>query len=141
MVVEHCLRLDGSVVPHRDGAVSLGVTQGFVGFDDGKHATDAVIGNAGVGSLEPIANADVAKHVVRQRSQQPHGIDRIGQFAAEGLQILIGGGEQRKVVVLAVERATARADVYAGPIAERRRGLAVQPVTVRCEACLFDGAA
>ncbi len=55
VVVEHDLRLDRRVVPDRDRAVRFAVAQRFGRFDDRKRAADAVVGDAGVGALQPVA--------------------------------------------------------------------------------------
>ena len=83
VVVEHHLRLDRRVVPDRDGALALAGPQRLRRLDDRERAADAVVGDAGVRTLQAVPDADVAEHVVRQRPQQPHRVDGGAELAAE----------------------------------------------------------
>ena len=92
------------------------------------------------GALHPMADADVAEHVVRQRSQQPHRIDRVGELAAERREIAVRFRHQRKEIILILVVAAARADVDAGAVAVDRAGCLVQGVAPRRESRGVDRA-
>ena len=98
------------------------VAQRLGGLGDRQRSADAVVGDARVRALQHLADADVPQHVVGQRPQQPHRIDRRRQFAAEGFEAAGGRRQQREVVVLVQERAAARADVDAAAVVEATGG-------------------
>ena len=64
MVVQKRLWLDRRVVAHRDGTIGFALSQALRRFDDGERAADAMVGDAGVRALEPVADADVTEDVV-----------------------------------------------------------------------------
>ena len=66
VVVENSLRLDRRIVADGHGAVRLAAAHGRRRFDDRQRPANALVGDAGVGALEAVPDADVAKHVVRQ---------------------------------------------------------------------------
>src|SRR5262245_21706534 len=93
------LGLDERVMTGSDGTVGFTGPDYHSGFDDGHCAADTLIGDAGVGALEAVADADVTKDVVGKTCEQPHGIDPRLNLAAESLHFAFGSGEHRKKIV------------------------------------------
>ena len=138
MVVEHHLRLDRRVVSNGDRTVGLAVAQRLRGLDHRQRSPDAVVGDAGIRALEPVADADVSEHIVRQRAQQPHGVDGVGQLAAEARQLVASFGQQREIVVLALVAAAAGSYVHTGAVVVFRRCGPVERVAVRDDPGTLD---
>ena len=140
MVVEHHLRLDRCLVTDRDNAIRFAGAQRLHRLDHREEPADAVIGDAGVGALQAVLDADVPEHVVGQRAQEPHRVDRVGQLAAELAEVAVGGGQERKVVVLVLEIAAARADDHAAAVAVAGGLRFAQSVAMDHDARFVDGA-
>ena len=141
MVVEHQLRLDRRIVTDRDRTIRFPLAQCLGGLDHGEGSARAVTGDAGVGAFEVVLDAYMTENVVGERAQEPHRIDRAGELAAEGLEVAVRLAHQRKVLILRIVCAAARADVDAASIGKRRRVIGTQRVAVRREARAVDGAA
>ena len=116
VVVDHRLGLDRRVVADRERSLGLALAQRLHRLHDRQHAAHAMVGDAGVGPLQTVSDADMAQHIVRQRAQQPHRVHRIAELAPEGTQIALAGGEQREVVVLALVASAPRPDVDPGAV-------------------------
>ena len=145
VVIEHHLGLDWRVVPHRDRAVGFARAERGSRLDHRLRASAAVVGDAGVGPFEHVTDSDVTQHVVGQRAQQPHRVDRIGELAAEGVEFAMRLGHQREEVVLVLVVSAARAYKHSGAVVECRSGVRSEGVAVRddarcveCAACRVD---
>ena len=75
--VKNGFRLERRIVAHRHRAIRFARANRRCRFGHGQDPADALVGDAGVRAFEIVADADVAKHVVRQIAQQPHRVHRL----------------------------------------------------------------
>ena len=105
--MEDSFGFEGRVVPNRHRAIR------FAGAESGRSLghrhgpADALVRDTGVGSLETMANAHVADHVIRQNLEQPHRVHVPAKFASELFKVATRSGQEREeLIVAAVVAAT-----------------------------------
>ncbi len=138
MVVQDLLRLDRRIVARRHDTLGFAIADRLRALDHREQAAGRVVGDAAVRTLEAVADADVAKHVVRQRPQQPHRVHVARQVTPERVEVAVRLRHQREVLVVEVECAAAGAHVATGRFAERDVGVLVQRLAIAGEAGLRD---
>src|SRR5262245_8687717 len=98
--MQNRLRFNWSVVTNGHGPVGFARADGFGGLGDSRCSADTLIGNAGVGAFETVADSNVAEDIVRQVPKQPHGIDRAVELAPESLEVAARGRHEREKVIV-----------------------------------------
>jgi hypothetical protein len=141
MVMKQRLRLERRVVPDGDGAIGLVAGDGGGRFGHGHDATNALVRDAGVGSLEPVPDADMTTDIVRQNLQQPHGVHCIAEFLSKARHVVAGRAEQGKEIIIVPVIPAARSGKNAAAIVERRHCVRRQRVAMPGDSGLLQGGA
>jgi len=115
------------------------LNDGHGGFGYGHCTANTLIGDTGIGALEAVANADVAKDAVGKTRKEPHGVDPGLHFAAKRLHVSIRGAERGKKIVTILVSATTGADKDAAAIVEFRDAGGIDFFAMRQQTRLLDG--
>src|SRR4029453_12569773 len=85
VIMQDGLWFERGVVANRSGAIRFARSDGACRLSNGQSATDALVRDATVRTLETVTDTDVAHDIVREIFEQPHRVHCVDEFASECL--------------------------------------------------------